>query len=207
MVDKRLDGRKELIDRMRMEMLGPGSELSGLDLEHEIISGDPGQRYSVGILYPQGNIIGMEDDELDNKEGNAKEEIVSEGFSPEQDTESDNKEKIYSANDSEDSMDEYISMATKLLPSSMGFTFIAKQNLNQIVIDGKFAKYRVALVPDCKIRIDESIAEQFCVPEVFEPYFSYDKGRHILELKTKIEPKQIKYWYDREKADDGTFKN
>lgn len=207
MVDKRLDGRKELIDRMRMEMLGPGSELSGLDLEHEIISGDPGQRYSVGILYPQGNIIGMEDDELDNKEGNAKEEIVSEGFSPEQDTESDNKEKIYSANDSEDSMDEYISMATKLLPSSMGFTFIAKQNLNQIVIDGKFAKYRAALVSDCKIRIDESIAEQFCVPEVFEPYFSYDKEKHILELKIKIEPKQIKYWYDQEKADDGTFKN
>lgn len=32
MVDKRLDGRKELIDKMRMEMLGPGSELSGLDL-------------------------------------------------------------------------------------------------------------------------------------------------------------------------------
>lgn len=135
MVDKRLDGRKELIDKMRMKVLGPGSELSGLDLEHEIISGDPDQRYSVGILYPQGNIIGMEDDELDNKEENAKDEIVSEGFSPEQDTESDNKEKIYSANDSEDSMDEYISMATKLLPSFMGFTFIAKQNLNQIVID------------------------------------------------------------------------
>ena len=37
----------------------------------------------------------MEDDELDNKEGNAKkEEIVSlKDFSPEQDTESDNKEK------------------------------------------------------------------------------------------------------------------
>ena len=40
----------------------------------------------------------MEDDELDIKEGNEKEESVSEGFSPEEDTESDNKEKIYLKN-------------------------------------------------------------------------------------------------------------
>lgn len=208
MADKRLDGRKELIDRMRMEMLGPGSELSCLDIEREIISGDPDQRYCVGILYPQGNTIGLEDDDLDNKEGDAKEEIVADNFSPENSAESENKDKSTCfANDSEDTMDENISMATKLLPSSMGFTFISKESLEGITVDGRFAKYRAALVPDCKIRIDESIADEFSVPEVFDTFFAYDKEKHILELKSKVDPKQIRYWYEQGKADDGTFKN
>lgn len=208
MSDKRLDGRNELIDRMRMEMLGPGSELSCVDVEHEIISADPSQRYCVGILYPQGNVIGLEDDDLDSKSGDAKEEVISDNFNPEKVAEDDSKDKSqYFDNDSEDTMDENISMATKLLPSSMGFTFISKNNLEQIVINGKFAKYRASLVTDCKMLIDDSIADSFSVPEVFDTYFSYDKSSRILELKTKIEPKQIKYWYDQEKADDGTFQN
>ena len=77
MLDKRLDGRNELIDRMRMEMLGPGSELSCVDVEHEILSADPSQRYCVGILYPQGNVIGLEDDDLDSKSGDSKEEVIA----------------------------------------------------------------------------------------------------------------------------------
>lgn len=208
MIDKRLDGRKELIERMRMEMLGPGSELSCVDLEHEIISGDPSQRYCIGILYPQGNTIGLEEDELDNKQGDSKEEIIMDDFKVEQIIEKESKDKSsYIANDSEDTMDENISMATKLLPSSMGFTFISKEDLKEIVVEGKFAKYRAALIPDCKIRIDDSIAENFSVPQVFDTYFLYDKANHVLELKTKVEPKQIRYWYEQDQADDGTFKN
>lgn len=208
MADKRLDGRNELIERMRMEMLGPGSELSCVDVDHEVISAEPSQRYCVGILYPQGNIIGLEDDDLESTSGDTKEEVISDDFNPEKVATDDSKDKSqYFANDSEDTMDENISMATKLLPSSMGFTFISKENLDHIVVDGKFAKYRASLVPDCKMLIDESIAESFSVPEVFETYFSYDKATRILELKAKVEPKQIKYWYDQEKADDGTFKN
>lgn len=208
MADKRLDGRNELIERMRKEMLGPGSELSCVDVEHEVISAEPSQRYCVGILYPQGNVIGLEDDDLDCTSGDTKEDMISDNFSPEKITADDSKDKgQYFANDSEDTMDENISMATKLLPSSMGFTFISKENLDQIIVNGKFAKYRASLVPDCKMLIDESLAENFSVPEVFDAYFSYDKATRVLELKSKVEPKQIKYWYDQEKADDGTFKN
>ena len=208
MADKRLDGRNELIERMRKEMLGPGSELSCVDVEHEVISAEPSQRYCVGILYPQGNVIGLEDDDLDSTSGDTKEDVISDNFSPEKITADDSKDKSqYFANDSEDTMDENISMATKLLPSSMGFTFISKENLDQIIVNGKFAKYRASLVPDCKMLIDESLAETFSVPEVFDTYFSYDKATRVLELKSKVEPKQIKYWYDQEKADDGTFKN
>ena len=208
MSDKRLEGRRELIERMRMEMLGPGSELSCVDIEHEVISGEPGQRYCVGILYPQGNVIGLEDDDLESTSGDTKEEVISDNFEPEKATVDDGKDKSqYFANDSEDTMDENISMATKLLPSSMGFTFVSRENLDQIVVTGKFAKYRASLVPDCKMLIDESISENFSVPDVFDTFFSYNKETRILELKTKIEPKQIKYWYDQEKADDGTFKN
>ena len=101
MSDKRLEGRRELIERMRMEMLGPGSELSCVDIEHEVISGEPGQRYCVGILYPQGNVIGLEDDDLESTSGDTKEEVISDNFEPEKATVDDGKDKSqYFANDS-----------------------------------------------------------------------------------------------------------
>ncbi|SFL28839.1 Helicase conserved C-terminal domain-containing protein [Lachnospiraceae bacterium KH1T2] len=208
MDDKRLDGRKELIRRMKREMLGPGSEISSVDIEHEVISGDPGQRYCIGILYPQGNTIGLEEDDLDNKEGNAKEDVDFDNFNPEKNINTEDTERYRLADTMvEDTMDENINMATRLLPSSMGLTFISKVDLKQLVINGKFAKYRASLIPDCKIKIDDLLADDFCVPEVFDSFYEYDKTNHILSLKSKVLPKQIKYWYDQDKADDGFFKN
>jgi len=44
------EARKPLIDEIRKELLGPGSEYSIPDEEHEIITDLPEVRYSVGIL-------------------------------------------------------------------------------------------------------------------------------------------------------------
>ena len=41
--------RKEIIDRCRAEMMGPGSEDIGGDIEREVISDSPKERYSVGM--------------------------------------------------------------------------------------------------------------------------------------------------------------
>ena len=45
--------RKEYVERVKKELLGPGSEVSIPDEEHELISSSPSVRYSIGILFPK----------------------------------------------------------------------------------------------------------------------------------------------------------
>lgn len=52
-----ISAREEYIDIIKSELLGPGSEFSVPDAEHEIISTSPTSRYSLGILFPQGNLV------------------------------------------------------------------------------------------------------------------------------------------------------
>ncbi len=59
-----LQARQELIDNIRRELLGPGSEYSIPDEEHEIITDLPEIRYSIGILFPQKNLIHADNDEI-----------------------------------------------------------------------------------------------------------------------------------------------
>lgn len=58
-----LSAREEYIALIKSELLGPGSEFSVPDAEHEIISTTPISRYSVGILFPQGNLASQDNDE------------------------------------------------------------------------------------------------------------------------------------------------
>ena len=50
---KMIETRKEYIGLIKKELLGPGSEISIPDKEHELISSSPKSRYSIGILYPR----------------------------------------------------------------------------------------------------------------------------------------------------------
>ncbi len=58
-----IDARDEYIGRIRAELMGPGSEFSVPDGAHELISSSPLSRYSVGILFPQGNMTEQDNDE------------------------------------------------------------------------------------------------------------------------------------------------
>lgn len=55
--------RDEYIQLIKNEIMGPGSEFSTPDKEHELISSSPLSRYSVGILFPQGDRIEQDNDE------------------------------------------------------------------------------------------------------------------------------------------------
>lgn len=207
MFDEQLKARNELIEEMKKEMLGPGSEPNCMDAECEVISASPIKRYCLGILYPQGNMFKMEEDDTMGKDGSSKEEMEEDENQQEIEvTSPDEKTRFRGKADMEDTMDENISMSTKLLPSSMGITFISDCKLDELTVDISFGVYRKALISDCKIRIDDSIADDFKIPEPFQDYFSYDKETKELVLVAKFEKKQIKYWYDADQADDGTFK-
>ena len=52
---KMLKTRDEFIELIKKELLGPGSEVSIPDAEHELITTPPEKRYSIGILFPRNN--------------------------------------------------------------------------------------------------------------------------------------------------------
>ena len=58
-----IDARDIYIREIKNELLGPGSEFGVPDADHELISSSPTSRYSVGILFPQGNIVEQDNDE------------------------------------------------------------------------------------------------------------------------------------------------
>lgn len=57
MSNEYLDARKEYVERVRNELLGPGSEVCIPDAEHELISSSPNVRYSIGILFSNKKTI------------------------------------------------------------------------------------------------------------------------------------------------------
>ena len=69
--------RQKIIDALRSELMGPGSEISYPDAEHELISEYPSDRYSVGILYPQNVKFGDNDAVKEEKDDKEQEETES----------------------------------------------------------------------------------------------------------------------------------
>src|SRR5699024_2684661 len=63
MIQKLIQARKEYVGLLRRELLGPGSEISVPDEAHELISSEPDKRYSVGILFPRDNKMGVDNDD------------------------------------------------------------------------------------------------------------------------------------------------
>ena len=55
--------RDEYIQLIKSELMGPGSEFSVPDANKELISSSPLSRYSVGILFPQGDKAEQDNDE------------------------------------------------------------------------------------------------------------------------------------------------
>lgn len=67
--------RKELIDRMKLELIGPNMEM-------EELNESPSQRYLTGILWPIGSEIEKEDDEDHATEGDGEESGLPDRAAP-----------------------------------------------------------------------------------------------------------------------------
>lgn len=71
-----IKARDEFIDLVKAELLGPGSEVSIPDAEHELITTVPEKRYSIGILFPKENKMQADGNDVDRaapEEENEKE--------------------------------------------------------------------------------------------------------------------------------------
>lgn len=178
-----IQAREEYIELIKKELLGPGSEISLPDEEHELISDSPNTRYSVGILYPQGNKLNADNDDMNKVELQDEELQIEEDIF---DTEKVSEEGFVKHLETvgyadEENLDEEIGLATQNMPSSMGITFFATGNSAVVKCTLEFATYRKAVASDCRIPFKEY---DFILPEELDAVVFVDKSENILRLKT-----------------------
>lgn len=168
-----LAARDEYINLIKQELLGPGSEVSIPDKEHELITNAPDVRYSIGILFPKNNKLNADNDdsariEEPNKseeDGNTEESAMD---LPQTVTEQSEKPTLFSSED--ENLDEEISLASQNMPSSLGVTFLTSSNPKTIHCEVDFATYRQAKVDDCRIPFYPESPDTYEVPVSLSPY-------------------------------------
>lgn len=121
-----LQARDEYIELIKQELLGPGSEVSIPDKEHELITNAPDIRYSIGILFPKNNKLNADSDDVARVEVEESVEALEEeepaGQPESEDSPNEKAAAVTSAE--EDNLDEEISLASQNMPSSLGITFL-----------------------------------------------------------------------------------
>ena len=172
-----LNLRKKIADALRAELLGPGSEISYPDAEHELISEYPSDRYSVGILYPQ-NVKFGDNDAVKEENVEESDEDVAWKEPAEGEESTRDRHTMYK----DDAFDDDINMAQQNKPSSMGLTFFVDGDPKNIKIGVEYAKY---VVVDDKEVVVPVPFDELHIPECLNSYISFDK-----ETKTvrKLQP-------------------
>ena len=172
--------RDEYIALIKTELLGPGSEISIPDAEHELISDAPNTRYSIGVLYAQKKKMNA-----DNNDTGMVEEVETDVEIDDEDRIERNQEEAfvkhnYSASSSdEDNLDEEIGLAAQNMPSSMGITFFVKGDCEKVCCRVGFATYRKAIATDCRIPFE---VEDYILPDEVASMIYIDKQERTLRL-------------------------
>ena len=182
MIQKLIQARKEYVGLLRRELLGPGSEISIPDEAHELISSAPDKRYSVGILFPRDNKMGVDNDDT-FQDGNDRPEMAGDGtgdaaqedpIGPEKHDGGESAPGEEKDGDDGDGMDEEISLATQNMPSSAGITFLARGNTDHVACRIRFGTYHAALPGECRVPFRVEHPERVRVPLSLEAYVRYD---------------------------------
>lgn len=204
-----IDAREEYIKIIKSELLGPGSEFSLPDIEHELISSTPTSRYSVGILFPQGNQMNQDNDEtvpLPEAEGSTdKEESDAEAEIQTEPVQESRKHVSEFDETADENLDEEIGMSMQYMPSSMGITFLIKGNAD--IIKGKvtFATYRKALITDCAIPYTPADPEHYAVPSELAHKMSFDKNTGTMKLLTQIKAKEVRDIFEKDTIPENEY--
>jgi hypothetical protein len=198
-----INAREEYIGLIRSELLGPGSEISIPDAEHELITNAPQVRYSMGILYPQENKINSEnDDSMRIEESNVEEVDEEIDKIKENNEKSINEMHISDFNDEEKdfdeekNLDEEISLASQNLPSSVGMTFFISEDCARIKCDISFATYRRAIVEDCLFPYNPENNENFNVPDQLIRFLKIEANNSCIRLRTAVQKKEIRQIFE-----------
>lgn len=192
-----IQARKEYIELIKRELLGPGSEISIPDKEHEIISNSPETHYSIGILFPRDNKMNADNDDLQSHEEQVSDENDvdnqenSNDYGKSADFNRENDQPI-----EEESLDEEIGLAAQNMPSSAGITFFAEGDTNKVNCCISFATYRKVTAEDCRIPFFPENPEIYKVPDELGADLYFDNDEECLKLKrggfTRKEARRLK---------------
>lgn len=195
MSNQYIDVRKEYVERVKQELLGPGSEVNIPSIEHELISSSPSVRYSIGILFPQKQCLTKDNDDATDEEVITENETVV----VDDDSEQVKKNSAEVASDSEDdSLDEQIGLAMQNLPSSMGYSFFAKGSCDVLTFNLTFATYNNSRMEDCAFPVPVDLPDSYIVPTEAAGYVKYDAQYKCLRMVSSYKNKDIKALYERD---------
>lgn len=191
MSTSKLETRTEYIEKIRRELLGPGSEIDLPDREHELISVSPDVRYSVGVLFTRENKMNADNNDTERaaesvegeEQDDEAEELENEGAPVDRDRlDEDAKPSREDRLTEEDNLDEEVSLAAQNMPSSMGITLFVEGNTDKVVCDLKFATYRRATADDCYIPFYPPKPDEYTVPVQFSQYVEYIREKNCLHF-------------------------
>lgn len=195
-----ITARDEYIELIKSELMGPGSEFCIPEKKYELISSSPLSRYSVGILFPQGNLNEQDNDETLPIEDTNESEQDIENIEP------DNNENAAERNDrsyefdetADENLDEEIGLSAQYKPASMGMTFLAKGVADVIHCKVSFATYKKATLKDCIVPYELENSEDYHVPTIVSHLISYDNKSKSFKLLTQTTPKEIRAIFERD---------
>lgn len=194
------EARLLIYDNVKKELLGPGSEDIGGDIEHELITDEPIARYSTGILFPQKCKRNQETEDIIDLQNNISintDEAENDSFVNKNSELLNNNSYSMFTKAPKNEIDEKISMANEMNPSSMGLTFFAKGDVEELVIKINAAKYRESTVKDCCIRYK---GKDYFNESALKEYIYRDDD--CLKLKQNLNSKIIKELTDMETNKD-----
>ena len=181
-----ITARDNYIKMIKTELLGPGSEVSVPDAEHEIISNSPERHYSIGILFPKDNKMNADNDDSERAETS---QVGTEGEFAEEAPDTDEQsvetgKATPVTNADEDNLDEEIGLSAQNMPSSVGITFFVKGNAETVNCSVSFGTYRRANADDCRVPFTPDEPELYEVPAAASADIGFNKDTKVLYLKS-----------------------
>lgn len=192
-----LSARTNLLKELKRELLGPGSEYSLPDEEHEIITDLPEIRYSTGILFPQKNEMRADNNEVSKKlgVGLTDEDEVLEQAKNSTTTQIERENRNYrdmnrgDFDPETDSLDEDVALSSQNMPSSMGMTFMVGENPEKINFFVRFGTYKNVLLENCVIPFDRGT--DYEIPDKVKQIVQYSKHDKTISLLQTLKRKQV----------------
>lgn len=187
--------RENLFNSVKEELLGPGSEQTGVSIEEEIITDRPSSRYVTGILFTKdvdktNNNSSEEDVEtIEENNDDIIEDKIEEYKKNMIDMEKDQKFR----NDFEPVDEEYyedMNNAHIIRKSTMGLTFFIDGDIEEIKVNLKGARYREVKASECMVSYSGDTLP--LKDGDLGSYIFYDEG--MLKLYQRFKSKDIKRW-------------
>ncbi|MBF4695993.1 helicase-related protein [Fusibacter ferrireducens] len=180
----KVDVREKMIELIKKELLGPGSEDFSENESEELIWEKPSKRYSTGILYPRG-VTNSEQEDIKST-NNENEELEKEIDVITIDN-TLGEESVFDNN-----IDETIALTNQLKPSSMGMTFFAQGNVKTLSVIYQYGMYRKAKRIEIRKKLTELEITEIRSKMSSKSFQIKDGNIELITELTKDESKKLR---------------